>query len=116
MDELETQEPIEAAFAADEVMALRERLAEQEGRERAAIARLRQALLASDPAIDAELVTGETLEEVEQSFATARSLVDRIREAVRWEQAGAVPAGAAVRTVRVPQSAIEKIRAGLGGR
>jgi len=102
--------------ATDELSELRERLAEREERERAALGRLRQALLASDPAIEPELVTGETLEEVERSFAAAKAVADRIRENIRREQAAAVPAGGAARSARVPQSAIEKIRAGLGGR
>jgi hypothetical protein len=116
MDELETGELNEPPAAGADLTSLRERLAEHEARERAALSRLQEALLASDPAIDPELVHGETLEEVERSFGAAKAMADRVRESVRREQSGVIPAGGAARASRVPQSAIEKIRAGLGGR
>ena len=115
MDELTTGES-GGEDVRDELAELRERLAEREQCERAALGRLREALLASDPAIEPEMVTGETLEAIERSFAAAKAAADRMRESVRREQAAAVPAGGATRSSRSPQSAIEKIRAGLGGR
>ncbi|KAA0237330.1 hypothetical protein EDM76_06640 [bacterium] len=75
--------------------------------------RLRAALLAAEPLIEPWLLTGETAEEVEASFAAARDLVARIREAVRKESAPAVPAGAPGRASPRPQGAFAKIRAGL---
>jgi hypothetical protein len=115
MDEQTTGEG-EDENAPNELSELRERLAEREARERAALGRLREALLASDPAIEPEMVTGETLNDIERSFAAAKAMADRIRERIRRDQAGAIPAGGSNRASRVPQSPIEKIRAGLGGR
>ena len=80
----------------------------------AAIGRLRQALIASEPGLDSALVTGETVEEVEASFAAARELVRRVRESVRREAAAAVPAGSPGRVTAVPGTPFEKIRSGLG--
>jgi molybdopterin converting factor small subunit len=78
------------------------------------LARLREALLASEPGIEPGLVAGDTLEELEASFAAARELLQRMRDAVRQESAAAVPAGAPGRHVASPASPFEKIRAGLG--
>jgi hypothetical protein len=74
--------------------------------------RFRAALCASEPAIDAAIVRGETLEEVEASFAEARTLVARVREQMRKEGV-AVSVGAPGRVSRVPVSPFDKIRAGL---
>lgn len=75
--------------------------------------RLRAALLASEPALDPELVHGETLEELEASFAAARELVARIREAVRRDAPAPIPPGAPGRTPPQPHTPFAKIRAGL---
>lgn len=75
--------------------------------------RLRAALLANEPLIDPAMLRGETAEEMEASFAAARELVARIREAVRKESAPAVPAGAPGRASLRPRGAFAKIRAGL---
>ena len=77
------------------------------------VARYRAALLASDPGIEPDLVAGETADEVEASFIAAQRLVAGIREAVRREQAPPVPAGAPGRAATGPQTAYDKIRAGL---
>ena len=74
--------------------------------------RLRAALCASEPAIDKAIVRGETLEEVETSFAEAKALVARVRDELRREGV-TVSAGAPSRIPRVPVSAFDKIRAGL---
>ncbi|QFG02891.1 hypothetical protein [Tepidiforma bonchosmolovskayae] len=82
-----------------------------------AVARLREALLASEPALDPALLSGSTVEEVEASFAAAKETLARIREAVRREAAAAIPAGSALRQPgRAALSPLEKIRAGLSGR
>jgi len=77
------------------------------------LARLREVWLANDPAIPAEMVTGDTLEELEASLAAARELAGRVREQVRRESAMAVPAGAPGRLPAAPATPLEKIRAGL---
>jgi len=81
---------------------------------RALLERVRTALLATEPAVLPELVTGETLEEVEANFAAALAMVHRVRESVRQEQSTPVPAGAPGRTLPQPRSSFEKIRSGLG--
>lgn len=81
---------------------------------RAAAERVRELLLASEPALDPALVTGETVAEVETSFGAAKALLERVREGVRKEQAVHVPAGAPGRSGgSSAMSAFEKIRAGL---
>jgi hypothetical protein len=82
-------------------------------REQRLLVRLREALLAAEPALDRSMVTGDSLEELEASFAAARMMLAQMREAVRREQAAAIPAGAAQRTNVTPVSAFSKIRDGL---
>lgn len=108
---------------AEENAALRGQLAEREAalaealeRNRDAAARLREALLAGEPALDPALVSGDSVAEVEASFAAARALLERVREGVRREQAANIPAGAPGRSRGAgAMSAFEKIRAGLAG-
>ena len=103
--------------AADpELEALRTALSERDDAHRATLERLREALIASEPAIDADMVTGETLEEIEAGFAAAQAMLTRVREAIRREHAAAIPAGAPGRTLPTPVTPLEKIRSGLGGR
>ena len=77
------------------------------------LARLREAWLAADPAVPASLVRGETLQELEASFAAAKEVAARAREEARREAALAVPAGAPGRRPSAPATPLEKIRAGL---
>ncbi len=100
--------------AADEASSLREALLASEAAARDAVGRLRAALLAADPDVAPEMVSGETAAEVESSFAVAREVMTRLREKARRDAAVAVPAGAPGRATRAPASALEKIRAGLG--
>lgn len=79
----------------------------------ALLARLREALAAADPALQPEMLAGETLAEVEASLAAARETVRRVREAVRREAPPAIPGGAPARQVEAPASPFDKIRAGL---
>jgi len=96
-------------------------IAANEAARRALAGRLRESFLASDRALDPEMVQGETLEELEASFASAQALVAKVREAVLSEQertrpaAPSVPAGAPGRTRSAPTSPLEKIRLGLAG-
>ncbi len=79
---------------------------------RALLSRLRESLCAGDPAIDPALIQGETLEEVEASFAAAQAMVQRIRQQMARSDA-TVPAGAPGRVPPRPLSAFDKIRSGL---
>lgn len=82
-------------------------LANQREANRRAVARTRDLLLAGDPAVPAEMVSGETLDEVEASFARAKEIVGRVRAQVE------VGAGAPGRITAAPATAFEKIRSGL---
>lgn len=75
------------------VASLEAALTQAEAARASAVARLRAALLASEPAIPGELVAGDSAEELEESFMAARALVARVREAVALA-APVVPAGA----------------------
>lgn len=105
----------------DEMVAMESAVEEDSGQsrgdastgERQLLERLREALLASEPALDRSMVTGDSLEELEASFAAARATLTQLREAVRREQAAAVPAGSGGRAAAEPKSAFAKIRDGL---
>jgi hypothetical protein len=64
-----------------------------------ATAKYRQALLAANPTIPEEFLTGSTVEELEASLGQARAAVDRIRQHLEEERGRslAVPAGAPAR-------------------
>ena len=55
--------------------------------------------MAPAPEVPEELVSGETVEEIEAALARARNLVEKVRRQVEAEAASArVPAGAPART------------------
>ncbi len=81
--------------------------------------RYREAVLASEPELPAELVTGASVEEIDASLERARETVARVRGHLESQaQAGRVPAGAPERSGPdlSALSAEEKIRLGLGRR
>lgn len=92
---------------------LHEELEASRSAERVAVERLRQALLASEPALDPSMVSGSTTDEVEASFAAAQAVLNKLREVVAKETAGKVPAGAPGRTRFIARTPFEKIREGL---
>lgn len=83
---------------------------------RAAVARYREAVLASEPELPPELVRGDSLEELDASLDAARRAVAQIRERlmVESEQRG-FPAGSPERRGPTTEglSAAEKIAYGL---
>lgn len=97
----------------DEASALRAELAARTAREEAALAQFRAALLATEPALDPGLVTGDSFETVHASFSAARASLARVRQALRDEAAARISAGAPGRTVPSPRTPLEKIREGL---
>ena len=97
-----------------EIRRLNDALVASHETERAAVERLRGALLASEPALDPDMVPGETLAEVEANFAAATALLARLRERAAADSAARVPAGAPGRQAPRPRTAFEKIRDGLG--
>ncbi len=85
----------------------------------AAVARYREVALAAEPDLPAELVAGDTLEQVDQSLDAARRTVAQVRSHLEAQaQASRLPAGSPVRSGRdlTTLSAAEKIRLGLAGR
>ena len=112
MDDSQETEP--QTESPTELESLQTELEAAQSREREAVARLRAALAASEPALEETLITGDTVEEVEASFAAARALVARIRERAAAESSTRIPAGAPGRLEAKPRTAFEKIREGLG--
>ncbi len=105
------------AARAEQLAALEREMAAERERTRAAVTRYRQAVLAAEPELPEELVSGASLEEVEQSLTAARRAVATIRErlAVEGQQGGGFPVGAPARGAAstAGMSAAEKIAFGL---
>jgi hypothetical protein len=112
-DESPGETIIDFTPADDAGVASEDALARELEANRDLLERLRLALLASEPAIDPALVRGTTADEVEASFAAARNVITAVREEVRREQAGSIPAGAPGRDQTGPRTSFEKIRSGL---
>lgn len=114
--ETETSTAVEAALEAT-----RRELEEQRRLALAAVARYRDAALAAEPDLPADLISGETLEEVDASLAAARRTVAQIRQRLAEEAetaesfARGFPAGAPARLGPSTEgmSAAEKIARGL---
>jgi DNA repair exonuclease SbcCD ATPase subunit len=82
----------------------------------AAAGKYREALLAAAPELPEELVTGESIEEVEEAVERARQTVRQVRERLESQaQVGRVPTGSPPRGAPdySALSPIEKIRLGL---
>jgi multidrug resistance efflux pump len=98
---------------------LRARLEKAEGRARDASSRYRDMLLQAEPDLPVDLVTGDTIAEIDGSVQQARATVARIRQRLE-EQAPTlrVPPGAPARAGPdlSSLSAAEKIRLGLQDR
>lgn len=107
---------IPAGEQGNEQDAIATQLAASREAERAAVDRLRQALRASEPAVEPSMVTGTTLAEVEASFAAAQAVVARLRDIVSKETAGRIPPGAPGRARSTARTPFEKIREGLATR
>ena len=64
-----------------------------------AVSAYKKAAAQANPAIPAEIITGDTIEAVDQSLESAKALVDQVRQSLAAETAaGKVPAGAPART------------------
>jgi len=78
----------------EELAAIRAEIDEARQRLALAVAKYRLLALERQPQIPAELVSGETVEEVARSLATARALVERVRRQLEAEtQSRRVPVG-----------------------
>ncbi len=83
-----------------------------------AVAAYKELVVVANPGIMDELITGETIEEVNESLKNARSLVERVRREMEAEAAKTrVPAGSTRRTPAdlSSLSAREKIQYAIGG-
>jgi len=73
----------------------------------------------SNPGVPEELIAGDSVEEIDHSLVGAQALIDRVRQRLETEIAGArIPAGAPLRTP-VDLSALspqEKIQYAIGER
>ena len=82
------------------------------------ISSYRALVIRLNPGVPEELITGDTIEEIDESLANAQTLIDRVRQELEVEIAAAkVPAGAPQRTP-VDLSALsprEKIQYAIGG-
>lgn len=105
-----------AAALTGETETLRGAAAAAEERAGAAAARYRELLLAREPDLPEDLVSGATVEEIDAAADRARQTVSLVRQRFEAQaQATRVPAGAPARTARDTSglSAAEKIRLGL---
>jgi multidrug efflux pump subunit AcrA (membrane-fusion protein) len=74
-------------------------LAELESRLSQAVEAYRALVVKANPAVPAELISGESVEAIDKSLANAQLLVDRVRQELESEIAAAkIPAGAPPRT------------------
>jgi chromosome segregation ATPase len=84
-----------------------------------AVASYRALVVEANPDVLDELITGESIEEIDQSLENARNLIGKVRENLEGEIAsGRVPAGAPTRTPAdlSALSAREKIQYAIGGK
>ena len=108
-----------ASSAASDAATLREQLATAEQRMRASAERYRDLVVRTEPALPAELIAGETIEDVDASVAAARDVVGRVRAHIEAQaQSARVPAGAPQRAAPdlSALSPEQKIRVGLARR
>jgi uncharacterized coiled-coil protein SlyX len=83
----------------EQIAALKQSFAELENNLAQAIASYRALVIKSNPDLPEELIAGDSVEEIEKSLANAQALIDRVRERLETEIAGArIPAGAPLRT------------------
>jgi len=115
-----------ATTSMDEIAFLKQSVAEVEGRLSGstqslveAVSRYREMVIQTNPGIPAELISGDSIDSVDESLRNAKSLVGKVREGLETEVSqGRVPAGAPER--RSPDmsalSPREKIQDGIGGK
>lgn len=90
----------------EQINSLKQSLAELEAKltelkdgQAQAIASYRELVVSSNPDLPEELISGDSVEEIDKSLAGARALIDRVRQRLETEIAGArIPAGAPLRT------------------
>ena len=107
----------EQAAEAEQIASAERQLEVQRGETRTAVARYREAVLAAEPQLPPELVSGETLNEVDASLEAARRSVAQIRErlSAEREEPRGFPVGAPARggVSAAAMTSAEKIAYGL---
>jgi len=104
------------ALQAEETQRLQEAIANAEAQSREALGRYREVALQREPQLPADLVTGETVSELDAAIERARQTVAQVRQHLDQQaQSLRVPAGAPARGSPEVSglSAGEKIRLGL---
>ncbi len=84
-----------------------------------AVASYKSMVVQANPEVLEELITGDTIEAINESLETAKTLVSRVRQGLEAEiTAGKVPAGAPIRTPPdlSALSPREKINYAIGGK
>ena len=109
-----------------EVASLKQAMAESEERLTTinhslaeAVASYKALIIQSNPEVLEELITGDTIEAINESLETAKTLVSRVRQGLEAEiTAGKVPTGAPIRTPPdlSALSPREKINYAIGGK
>ena len=81
------------------VLELEQKLTEAEENLSQAISSYRALVIKANPGVPEESIVGDSIEEIEASLASAQALIDRVRQELEAEIAGArIPAGAPLRT------------------
>ncbi len=105
-----------AASAAAEAETLRTAAAAAEERNREATQRYREVALAREPELPAEMVGGDSVQEIDAALERARQTVAQVRQSLESQaQALRVPSGAPARSAFEASdlTPVEKIRRGL---
>jgi uncharacterized coiled-coil protein SlyX len=102
-----------------QMAALEQSLSELESGLSQAVASYKALVVKANPAVPEELISGDTIEEIDDSLANAQTLIDRVRQELEAEIAAAkIPAGSPART-SLDFSALspkEKIQYAIGER
>jgi chromosome segregation ATPase len=109
----------EIATAATEAASLREQLDAATGRLRATAERYRDLVVRAEPSLPADLITGDDVDAIDASAASAREIVARVRARIDDEaQSRRIPAGSPARGAPdlSGMSPEQKIRYGLAQR
>ena len=103
----------------NEAATLKQAMAQSEEKLTEAVAGYKDLIIQSNPEVPEELVTGDTIEAINESLEKAKTLVSRVRQGLETEIASAkVPAGAPIRTPPdlSALSPREKINYAVGGK
>lgn len=119
LEDLVAQKDEELAKANTRVSELEQVVAESGRNLAQAVSSYKALVMKSNPGVLEELITGDTIEDINESLERARTIVGMVRQGLEAEMASArVPAGAPERTT-TDLSALsprEKIQYGIGGK